>query len=146
MKWFKHISTSGTDQDIGDLVGIFGLKGYYLFFRTIEIMSDEFDTENPGKNTFDFRWFLDQFSRKIDKKTLLKFLEITQKKRRIYFNLNGKTIYLNCPKLKELTDEYTERMLKKKSGLNPDQIGTKNGSKSGAKEERSKKKDIKEYS
>lgn len=133
MKWFKHLTASGSDPDIGSIVDEFGFKGYYLFFRTVEVMSIEFDVENPGKNTFNFHWFLDQFPRKIDRKTLINFLNSTQKKRRIYYSLNGKDIHLNCPKLKDLTDEYTEKIVRQKSGQNPDKIPIKVGIKSRTK-------------
>lgn len=133
MKWFKHLTASGSDPDIGAVIDEFGFKGYYLFFRTVEVMSIEFDVENPGKNTFNFHWFLDQFPRKIDRKTLINFLNSTQKKRRIYYSLNGKDIHLNCPKLKDLTDEYTEKIVRQKSGQNPDKVPIKVGIKSRTK-------------
>jgi len=117
VKWFKHLVGSGHDPDIGLLETELGFKGYYLFFRTLEIMSREFDVENPGKNEFTFQWFLSQFSRRIDKKTLLKFLEITKKTKRIYYKTNGRTLYLNCPKLKKLCDKYTEDTLREKEKL-----------------------------
>jgi len=109
LKWYKHLTASGTDPDIGELIDELGFKGYYLFFRTLEIMSIEYDISNPGQNLFNFDWFLNQFSRKINQKTLLKFLQITNKTGRILYQLNGKDIHLNCPKLKHLTDEYTRQ-------------------------------------
>jgi len=127
MKWFKHLTASGTDPDIGAIVDKFGFKGYYLFFRTLEIMSTELSVENPAENSFNFHWFLDQFSRKIDRKTLLNFFDFTSKIGRIYYTLNGKTITIKCPKLKDLTDEYTDKMMKQKSGVNRDSIGSKSG-------------------
>ncbi len=109
MKWFKHLTASGSDPDIGELIDELGFEGYYLFFRTIEIMSTEFNIDNPGQNLFNFGWFLDQFSRKITRKKLVNFLEITSKNKRIFYSINGKSIHLNCPKLKNLTDEYTRQ-------------------------------------
>jgi len=109
MKWFKHLTASGSDPDIGELMDALGFEGYYLFFRTIEIMSIEFDINNPGQSSFSFKWFLDQFSRKITRKKLIAFLDITNKKKRILYSLNGTVIHLNCPKLKNLTDEYTRQ-------------------------------------
>lgn len=109
MKWFKHLTASGSDPDIGELIDELGFEGYYLFFRTIEIMSIEFNINNPGQNLFNFDWFLNQFSRKISRKKLINFLEITNKKGRILYSLNGSGIHLNCPKLKNLTDEYTRQ-------------------------------------
>ena len=142
MKWFKHLTASRSDPDIGEAIDAFGFKGYYLFFRTLEIMADEFNPENPGKNTFNFSWFLDQFSRRIDKKTLCIFFEFTEKKGRIFATIEGKQIHLNCPKLKGLCDEYTAKMTAKLSGQTPD-------TESGLNPEhrirsKNKKKDLKE--
>ena len=66
MKWFKHLSGSGDDQLIMDAVSLFGPDGYYVYFRLLEIMADEFDVKNPGQNTFLI-------------KTLRKKLQISQK-------------------------------------------------------------------
>lgn len=128
MRWFMHLTASGHDPDIGAIVAEFGFKGYYLFFRTLEIMSTEFKIENPGENHFNFQWFLGEFSRKIDRKTLLNFLDFTNSLGRISYALNGTHITLNCDKLKDLTDEYTKKRLKetvgkpkRKSGVTPDE-------------------------
>ena len=128
MKWFKHLTASRNDPDIGAIITRFGYKGYFLFFRTLEIMSDEFSIENPAKNEFDFKWFLDQFPRNIDKKTLIKFLEFCQdslEKRRIIFSLNSKNISINFPKLKDLTDDYTSRVIRGLSEVNTDKVRSK---------------------
>ena len=122
MRWFKHLTASGTDPDIGAIMDEFGFIGYFLFFRTLEVMSIEFDEENPGKNEFNFNWFLNQFPRNVGRKKILTFLNFCQgslKKKRIIYSLNGSKIFLNCPKLKELTDDYTTRLIRSKSEVNP---------------------------
>lgn len=109
MKWFKHMVDSGDDPDIGAIISRFGFDGYYMFFRTLEIMSREYDIENPGINSFNFQWFLGRFSRGISQKKLKNFLDFTKELGRIYYELDGDRIILNCPKLKDLTDEYTRQ-------------------------------------
>ena len=52
MKWFKHISDSGDDPDIDDAITLFGPDAYYVFFRTLEVMSREFDINTPGVSEF----------------------------------------------------------------------------------------------
>ena len=141
MKWFKHLTTSGHDPDIGAFFDEFGPLGYFLFFRTIEIMSTEFDIENPGKNKFNFQWFLSQFPRTIGKKKIKSFLISAQKKKRIFYRINGTDITLNCPKLKDLTDEYTIRLIAKKSGVNQEQIRSES-EKSPSHRIRSKNKNL----
>jgi uncharacterized phage protein (TIGR02220 family) len=125
MKWFKHLTASGHDPDIGEVIDKFGFEGYYLFFRTLEIMATEFKIETPGENIFNFSWFLGEFSRKIKRKKVIEFLEFTTKKGRITYSLNGDSIYLKCNKLKVHTDEYTQKLIKQKSGFTPDLIQKK---------------------
>lgn len=110
-----HISDSGDDPDIDGSIILFGSDGYYVFFRTLEIMSREFDIHHPGQNTFMMEFFLKKF-RTSRRKTLV-ILEFFQEKGRI-FTLITKSkgieyISLNCPKLKDLCDEYTSKLLKK---------------------------------
>lgn len=142
MKWFKHLTASGNDPDIGDLMDELGFKGYYMFFRTLEIMSEEFSFDNPGEITVKFSWFLDQFSHRIRSDSVQKFLKITQKNGRITSKREGRYITINCPKLKELADEYTAKMLSQMSGVNRDLIGNESVPKK--KEVRIKKKERKE--
>jgi len=118
MRWFKHLIESGDDPDIGTIMAKLGFKGYYLFFRTIEIMSREFSVQNPGKNTFNFNWFLQRFTRTVRKKDLISFLNLCQElkdsegRSRISYKIIGDKIELNCPKLKDLADKYTEEMMR----------------------------------
>lgn len=122
MKWFKHISDSGDDPDIDSSNILFGSDGPWAFFRTLEIMTREFDIKNPGVNTFLWDFFRKKF--RISAKKLRKILHFFDEKKRIFsrfYDLNGKEmIELKCPKLKELCDEYTQKQLFKMSGQTPD--------------------------
>jgi len=112
MKWFKHLVDSGDDPDIGAIVNRFGPRGYYLFFRTLEIMAREFSIHHPGRNTFQIQWLLQRYSCQTGKKVLTNFFRFTNKLGRIRCRINRDTVFLNCPKLKDLADEYTLKQLK----------------------------------
>jgi len=149
MKWFKHLVDSGDDPDIGVIIGKFGFEGYYLFFRTLEIMAREFDVESPAENVFDFGWFSSRLRREISEKTIVDFFELTSKLKRIFYAIENHEIWLNCPKLKELADEYTTKLLAKKTmDENPDSVGIKSGdspvqrSKNKKKNKKKNNKDI----
>ena len=73
MKWFKHLVDSGDDPDIGKLIEMFGPRGYYMFFRTLEIMAREFDPEHPGTITVPIAWLSQRYSCRIAVKTLQSF-------------------------------------------------------------------------
>jgi len=114
MKWFKHISDSLDDPFIFDLIDQFGGDGYLVFFGTLEVMSREFDVNLPG-----FCRISDKFLAKklqISVKKLSKLLNFCTKNGRIMAEFKGGYIELNCPKLVELTDEYTQRLIGKNVG------------------------------
>lgn len=119
MKWFKHLVDSGGDPDIDDAISLFGAEGYYVFFRTLEIMSREFDYQNPGKNCFSAVFFRKKF--RVSWQKVTKILRFFDGKGRIFFQFdNGNKlgeVRLYCPKLKGLCDEHTRRVLTKKSGV-----------------------------
>ena len=122
MKWLKHLVDSGDDPDIGEAMARFGPYGYYVFFRTLEIMAREFDVQNPGINTFAVAYLRSKYTKKW--RCTRDALEFFSSKGRIIieFGVEGglEMITLNCPKLKELCDEYTQKLIKGLSGQTPD--------------------------
>ena len=106
-----------------------------MFFRTLEIMAREFPIHHPGKNTFQIQWLIQRYSCQIGKKILINFLKYTNKIGRIRCRINRDTVFLNCPKLKELADEYTTKQLK--------DIGTDVGSESEKNPPKKQKKNKK---
>jgi len=126
MKWFKHISDSGDDPDIDDAITLFGYKANYIFWRVLELMAREFNINNPGKNTFSLSFFKSKL--RTNWGPTSEVLEFYQTRHRIYFELfnnNGlRSIRLNCPKLKELCDEYTQKLLKENRETVPTEIGS----------------------
>lgn len=122
MKWFKHLSGSGDDQLIMDSISLFGTDAYYFYFRILEIMSDEFDVKNPGVNTFLLKTLRKKLQ--ISVKKMKKIAKFFHEKERIFYSENltprNPSVTFNCPKLKELCDEYTSKQLSKMSGVTPD--------------------------
>lgn len=127
MKWYKHLSDSGDDPDIQDAMNLFGKDGYYVFFRTLEVLSREFDENNPGVSTFSLEYFSKRFHR-MNWRSLAKVLQFFHERGRFLIqyseNKNFKEITIKCIKLKDLTDEYTTKLLKQKSGVCPDNVPT----------------------
>lgn len=125
MKWFKHLTESGDDPDIYDAMTLFGSDGYVVFFRTLELMSREFDTNNPGISTFSISFFKSKFRYTWAKtQVILRFYEKRKRFQLSFSNDEGlEQITIKCPKLKELCDEYTQKRLKKSR----DKIGTLSG-------------------
>jgi len=145
LKWFKHIVDSGDDPDVDDAITIFGTDGYYVFFRTLEVMSREFNVNNPGKNTFSVEFLRKKY--RVSWGKVVKILSFYQEKERIFYKLfqdnHLPSIGLNCPKLQEISDEYTQKNIKKTSGQTPDTCRDKVTIEEEREEERDKDKRIK---
>ena len=124
MKWYKHLVDSGDDPDIDGSAIRFGSDGPWVFFRTLEIMSREFDITKPGENLFEWAFYLKKF--RISARKLREILNFFDKKGRIkcrYTQIDGiDHISLKCPKLKYLCDEYTRKRLSKMSGVNQERV------------------------
>ena len=124
MKWFKHLTASGDDPDIDDAMTLFGSDGYVVFFRTLELMSREFDIENPGVSTFSVSFYKKKF--RISWRKLEKILWFFEKRKRFFVSFSSDDgldqLTIKCPKLKDMCDEYTNKLLKKMSEQNPDTV------------------------
>ncbi len=124
MKWFKHLSGSLNDSFVFSLIQKFGGDGYMTFFGILELMTDEFDINNPGISQFPVRKLTKNLQ--ISTKKLTNILNFITEKGRIIATFSDDEIVLNCPRLKELMDEYTARKLYKNigtlSGQSPEKI------------------------
>lgn len=109
MKWFKHISVSLDDPFIQDLMDEFGSDGYLVFFGILEMMSREFDIESPGKVTLPLRFCRRKL--RLSWRKISTILAFCHKEGRILVSENGNKVTLNCPKLKDLCDNWTKRQL-----------------------------------
>jgi len=111
MKWYKHVSDSLDDPFIQDLLDEFNSDGYLVFFGILEIMAREFKAESPGKVEVSCRFC--QRKLRLSWKKINKILDFCSKNDRIYAETNGSRVSLNCPKLKEMCDNWTSRKLQK---------------------------------
>jgi len=97
-----------------------------VFFGILELMSDEFDIFNPGKNTISLKKITKnlQLSRQKTVRILAFFDQKAKNNKNkssgFYAEIINNSVHLNCPRLKELTDEYTKKQLKIISGQTPD--------------------------
>jgi len=129
MKWFKHLTGSLNNSIIFEAIEKFGGDGYLVFFGTLELMADEYDIFNPGENTFSLKKLSKNLQ--ISRRKLVKILHFFDRKASEYrekskknvslcATINGDTVELNCPRLRELCDEYTQKQITKLSRQDPD--------------------------
>jgi len=123
MKWFKHLSGSLNNSDIFEAIEKFGSDGYLVFFGTLELIADEFDPNNPGIYQISTKKLTKNLQ--LSRQKVIKILKYFHEKKRILIEEQGNYLLLNCPRLAELSDEYTKRQLKKISGQTPDECRDK---------------------
>ena len=118
IKWFKHISDSLDDPFISDLLDEFGSDGYLVFFGILEIISREFDIKTPGKVEVSHNYLRRKLRLSWHKvSTILNFCE---KKDRFFVTDNKRRIVINCPKYKDMLDDWTSRKLRSDSEVTPE--------------------------
>jgi len=115
MKWFKHISDSLDDPDIFQAMEKFGSDGYVVFFGILEILSREFDANNPGFCRVSVKFLSKKLQ--ISVKKISKILCFFEKNGRFSHTFIGDEIEISCHKLSELCDEWTQRKLGSCSGV-----------------------------
>lgn len=109
---------SGDDPDIDAAWVNFGPNGYYVFFRTLEIMSREFDFSKPGILDINLAVLRRKYRTKWSKTAQVLSFYAECNRFKINYKGSGKhrRISIECPKLKGLCDEYTRQKLTKISG------------------------------
>jgi len=121
IKWFKHISDSLDDPFIFNLIDRFGGDGYLVFFGTLEVMAREFDINSPGICQLSVKFLAKKLQISVKKlKIILKFCSENE---RIFAEFNGCLLTLTCPKLKDMCDEFTRKVLNKKETDNAKMSG-----------------------
>ena len=114
MKWFKHISTSIDDPFIQDLLDEFGHVGYASYFILIELLAQNFDVKSPGLSDFSLAFVRRKL--RISQTKLEQLLNFCSEEKKIFFKIytrGKKRIMINCPKLKEMCDEWTKKTINK---------------------------------
>lgn len=134
MKWFKHLSGSLNNSVIFESIETFGSDAYLVFFGTLEIMADEFDIQNPGVSRISIKKLTKNLQLSRQKITrILSFFDQKAKenpteKRAFFAEIEKTHVVINCPKLKDLCDEWTAKQISKvgsKSGATPELLPPK---------------------
>ena len=121
MKWFKHHNDLLSRPDSQILLDKFGTKGPYAWIRLLEILAKHLDPETPDTFVESKRHIFNEIFPKCCHKTGKKILDFFQYADWLKYEIYGKEILLECPVIKELADEYTQKILKEKKDTS---IGT----------------------
>lgn len=124
MKWFKHPSDLLSRSDSQICFDRFGCMGPYAWIRLLEILADHLDPEKPDTFIESKRYIWNNCFPNCYFKKGIKMLDFFQSMGWIKYKIYGDEIIFNCNIIKELADEYTQKILKEKkdkmSGQTPD--------------------------
>jgi len=107
MKWFKHLVRSKSDPHILESEVKFKAQGPYVFWRMLEILSDENAVDKPLIMNFKVfkMWFPS-----VTRHKLVTILIFFRDKNRIIFKLVDENIELYCNKLSTISSDYSEKV------------------------------------
>lgn len=131
MRWFRHYSDAAEDEILSGIRDRLGTEGYGAWWLILEAISRQID-----KKPRDFAEYSIKKWRKItgiSPKKLQKFLSFLSKNGKVFVENSEKDgikyIKIRVPKILEIADEYTKRMVKleEKSEENPEKNRQKIG-------------------
>jgi len=97
-----------------DLIANFKGDGYLVFFGLLDLMSKDFDINNPGTNTFSIKYVTKNLQ--VSRRFLTKVLDFIGKhpkeKGKIFYTIEGTNITVKCKRLKNLCDTWTQKQLR----------------------------------
>ena len=121
--WFKHKMDAGDDPFIIALMKQHGFKGYWVFFRTLELMRQNFNVKKVGTLHEDDIYFARKLQ--VQTKTVKNIYDFIHKRKKFLVEYGDGKIFVHCPNFKEYMDKYTRRMLLEKVPTSvPTQVGT----------------------
>jgi len=124
MKWFKHYSNMLSKSEMQILLDKHGTAGIYAWIRLLEVLAENFDVEAPGMFITSKRKIYTEIFPTLCQRTGKKILDFFQNTTSFSYKIYGKEIVINCPELRELADEYTQKILKEKAEKEEKNIGS----------------------
>ncbi len=114
MKWFKHHTDLLARSDAQICFDRFGPIGPYAWMRLLETLAEHLDPEEPAtfiesKRDIQTKCFPNCYNKKV-----IKILDFFQDMGWIKYKIYGDEILFNCNIIKELADEYTQKVLVEK--------------------------------
>ena len=110
--WFKHKMDAGDDPFIHELMDKFGSDGYWVFFRTLELMRQNHNLKSPGNLDGTWTWFRAKF--RLYRNSIKRILDFCDEKHKFAVHYEGERVYVKCYNFKEYMDRYTRRLLREK--------------------------------
>ena len=111
MKWWKHYNDLLASSDAQICFDKFGALGPYAWIRLLEVLSEHLDVDKPdlyieSKRDIQNKCFPNCYTKKA-----IEILDFFQSVGWIKYKIYRDEIIFNCSIIKDLADEYTQKIL-----------------------------------
>lgn len=111
MKWFKHHTDLLARSDAQICLDRFGAIGPYAWIRLLETLAEHLNIDDPGMFIESARDIRTSCFPGCYLKRMIKMLDFFKSMGWLKYKIYGDEIIFNCNIIKELADEYTEKVL-----------------------------------
>lgn len=117
MKWFKHMTCSGTDEKLAIIIDELGLEGYGFYWRLLEIVAEKLDAKGEPNCCYSIkRWskifglYPKKFLKILERfeKLSLIFCKTFEKHSEKFSETSEKILEISIPNLLKYRDNYTK--------------------------------------
>jgi hypothetical protein len=125
MRWFKHLTDAWTDEAMAQLIDKYGLEGYGLWWRILEIIGSKME---KGSDRCSVQYSVRKWQNlcgiyhRSRFNLITIFLQSLNKLDLIFDPSSDDLLTISCPNLLKFRDEYS-----RKSGQTPDKLRKKSG-------------------
>jgi len=114
--WFKHDGNASEDPFMKHLEHHFGNDGYAVFFKILELMTDNFNPNAVGKLKTNWKQMRNKTSLK--SLSLKRIFDFINKKRKMLIDYDDDEIYIYCENYQRRMSPYAHRLLRQKVSTN----------------------------
>lgn len=122
MRWFKHITSTRTDEKMALVLEEFGAFGYGAFWILLEMIAEKVDETDRDFVTYPESVFCKNLG--VSRGKLAKFLQFFAEIEIFSVEKCGKLITVKSPNILKYRDEWTTKKVRN-SGVNPERLRCK---------------------
>ncbi len=119
MKWFKHMTCSGTDEKLAIVIDELGMEGYGFYWRLLEIIAEKLDAKGEPSCSYSIkRWskifgfYPKKFLKFINsfKKLSLIFCKTFENHSEMFSETSENILEISVPNLLKYQDNYSKNL------------------------------------
>ncbi len=111
--WYPKYLDHSDDKEVQSLIGM--NKRHWFYFKTMEIIMENFDIWNPGALKTKLNYFCALFLPHLkQKRSIVRLLEILNEQKLIYSWIEGDDVILYSPYVERVTENFVKNKKRKR--------------------------------